>query len=223
MLQNIAGTRSFSKRDLAMLSLFGWLERTHRQLPMPNHADAMRMADQAPMKMRGMSWVVLLASAVAIISGFWGLLHVTYQTGFESATFVGPAKWAFGIEPWRKMESWVTTPRSPDYGADAAYLFGLGFTLFLAFMRSQFLWWPFHPVGYVVAGSFGLFRLWLPIFITWAIKSLLLRYGGLNAYRKAGPFFIGLICGEFAAAFVRTLVDLAFTLYLPPSSGVGGL
>lgn len=223
MLHNIAGTRAMSNRDLAMLSLFGWLERTHRQLPMPNHADAMRMADQSPIHMRGMSWVVLLASAVAILSGFWGLLHVTYHTGFESATFVGPAKWAFGIEPWRKMESFVTSPRDPDYGATGAYIFGLAFTLFLAFMRSQFLWWPFHPVGYVVSGSFGLFRLWLPIFITWTIKSLLLRYGGLNAYRKAGPFFIGLICGEFSAAFVRTLIDLIFTLYLPPSSGVGGL
>ncbi|MEI6504238.1 MAG: DUF6784 domain-containing protein, partial [Armatimonadota bacterium] len=121
------------------------------------------------------------------------------------------------------METWVTSPRSVDYGATGAYIFGLGFTLFLAFMRSQFLWWPFHPVGYLVSGSFGLFRLWLPIFITWLLKSLLLRYGGLKAYRKAWPFFIGLICGEFAAAFLRTIVDLVFTLYLPPSSGVGGL
>lgn len=223
MLQNIAGTRAFAKRDLAMLSLFGWLERTHRQLPMPNHGDALRLADQGPMEMRGMSLVVLLASAVAILAGFWGLLHVTYQTGFESATFVGPAKWAFGLEPWRKMSTWVNSPRDIDYGATGAYVFGLGFTLFLAFMRSQFLWWPFHPVGYLVSGSFGLFRLWLPIFITWAIKSVLLRYGGLNAYRKAWPFFIGLICGEFSAAFVRTVIDLIFTLYLPPSSGVGGL
>ena len=223
MLQNIAGTRAFGRRDLAMLSLYFWLERTHRQLPMPNHGDAMRIAQQARIDMRGMSKVVLFSSVVAILAGFWGLLHVTYQTGFESATFVGPAKWAFGVEPWRRMESLVTAPRDPDYGAVGAYVFGLGFTLFLAFMRSQFVWWPFHPVGYLVAGSFGLFRLWLPIFLTWLIKSLLLRYGGLNAYRKAWPFFIGLICGEFAAAFLRTVIDLIFTLYLPPSSGVGGL
>lgn len=223
LMQNIAGTRAFTTRDLALMSLFFWLDRTHRQLPMPIHGDAMRIGNQAPIKLRGLSTVILLTSAVAIIAAFWGMLHVTYQTGFESAKFVGPAKWAFGNDPWRRMAQWVSNPRNPDYGAVGAYGFGLAFTLFLAALRAQFVWWPFHPVGYLVAGSFGLFRLWLPIFITWLIKSLLLRYGGLNAYRKAWPFFIGLICGEFAAAFLRTLIDLAFTLYLPPSSGVGGL
>ncbi|MEN6643023.1 MAG: DUF6785 family protein [Armatimonadia bacterium] len=223
ILQNLAGTRAFTSRDLAAMSLFFWLHRTHRQLPMPIHGDLMRLGDQSPLNLRGLSRVVLLASAVAIVAAFWGMLHVTYQTGYESAKFVGPAKWAFGNDPWRKLQQAYSSPRSIDYGASGAYLFGLGFTLFLAAMRSQFLWWPFHPVGYLVSGSFGLFRLWLPIFITWTIKSLLLRYGGLDAYRKAWPFFIGLILGEFSGAFLRTVLDLVFTLYLPPSSGVGGL
>ena len=90
-------------------------------------------------------------------------------------------------------------------------------------MRTRFAWWPLHPVGYLVAGSFGLFRLWLPIFVTWLIKSLLLRYGGMSAYQKARPFFFGLIMGEFSAAFTRTAIDLVFNLHLPPESGVGGL
>ena len=90
-------------------------------------------------------------------------------------------------------------------------------------MRTRFVWWPFHPVGYLVAGSFGLFLMWVPIFVTWLIKSLLLRYGGLSAYRAARPFFFGLIFGEFSAAFLRTVIDLVFNLHLPPTSGVGGL
>jgi hypothetical protein len=146
-----------------------------------------------------------------------------YQIGYETAKFTGPAGWAFGNDPWRKLQSWLANPRRPQYGADVAYLFGVVFTLFLAAMRTHFVWWPFHPVGYVVAGSFGLFRLWLPIFLTWLLKSLLLRYGGMEAYRKARPFFIGLIFGEFSAAFARTLLDLAFDLHLPAESGVGGL
>ena len=47
--------------------------------------------------------------------------------------------------------------------------------------------WPFHPAGYLVSGSFGLMRLSLPIFVTWALKSVLLRYGGLGAHRRAQP------------------------------------
>jgi len=74
-----------------------------------------------------------------------------------------------------------------------------------------------------VAGSFGLFRLWLPIFVSWLIKVLLLRYGGLQAYRRALPFFIGLILGEFVTGFARTILDMALGLHLPPESGIGGL
>ncbi len=223
ILQNLVGGRAFSARDLTMMTLFFWLHRTHRQLPMPVDADMMRIGRQSPLDMRGLSKVVLLAAAVAIICAFWGFLHVTYNTGYDSAKFVGVIKWAFGDDPWRKLATWLHSPRRPDYGASGAYAFGMGFTVLLAYLRSQFVWWPFHPVGYLVAGSFGLFRLWLPIFLTWLVKSLLLRYGGLEAYRKAWPFFIGLILGEFSAAFLRTVVDLAFTLYLPASSGVGGL
>jgi len=223
MLQNIAGTAVWSKRDLAVMSLYFWLVRTHRQLPMPVQADALRIGEQSRLRLPGLSRVILLASGVGILSAFWAYLHVMYQTGYESAKFTGPAGWAFGNDPWRKLDLWLTNPRCPDYGASGAYLFGAAFTLFLAAMRTHFVWWPFHPAGYLVSGSFGLFRLWLPIFLTWLVKSLLLRYGGLSAYHQARPFFLGLILGEFSAAFLRTIIDLVFNLHLPPTSGVGGL
>ena len=53
------------------------------------------------------------------------MLHVTYQTGFERAKFRGPALWAFGPEPWRRMESLIQNPTPPDVGARWAYLFGV--------------------------------------------------------------------------------------------------
>jgi hypothetical protein len=146
-----------------------------------------------------------------------------YGVGYESAKFRGPALWAFGHEPWQKLDTWFASPQKPDNGTVGAYAFGCLFTLFLAAMRSRFLWWPFHPVGYLVAGSFGLFRLWLPIFLSWLVKVLILRYGGLRGYRRVLPFFIGLVLGEFSAGCLRTLLDMIFGLYLPPESGIGGL
>ncbi|MGC9317110.1 MAG: DUF6785 family protein [Armatimonadota bacterium] len=223
ILQNIAGGAAWSARDLSVMSLYFWLVRTHRQLPMPAQADCLRIGDQAGLRLRGLSPVILGASALGIVAAFWALLHVTYQTGYETAKFTGPAGWAFGNAPWQKLDAWLTNPRTPQYAATGGYVYGIAFTLVLAAMRTRFVWWPFHPVGYLVSGSFGLFRLWLPIFLTWLIKSLLLRYGGLPAYRRARPFFFGLIFGEFTAAFARTVLDLIFELRLPPASGVGGL
>ncbi len=223
MLQNIAGGKAWTKGDLSVMTLYFWTCRTHRQLPMPIHGDAFRIGERAGISLPGLAGVILGASALAILAAFWAFLHVMYQVGYDTATFTGPAKWAFGNEPWVKLSQWLGSPREANYGASAAYAFGAAFTGLLWIMRARFAWWPLHPVGYLVAGSFGLFRLWLPIFVTWLIKSMLLRYGGMSAYQKARPFFFGLIMGEFSAAFTRTAIDLVFNLHLPPESGVGGL
>jgi len=136
---------------------------------------------------------ILIASLLGTAAAFWAYLHTMYAVGYESAKFRGPGIWAFGQEPWQKLDNWITSPQQADPGTLGAYAFGCLCTLFLASMRTRFIWWPFHPAGYLVAGSFGLFRLWLPIFVSWLAKVLILRYGGLRAYRRALPFFLGLI------------------------------
>ncbi|MFI4983013.1 MAG: DUF6785 family protein, partial [Nevskiales bacterium] len=212
-----------SSGDLTTMSLFFWLTRTHRQFPMQNQVDSFRLGRRSELSLRGLTGVILLASAVGTVAAFWALLHVTYQTGYESAKFRGPAVWAFGNDPWQKLDNWLQSPQPPDTGAIGAYLFGMVMAAFLALMRSWFVDWPFHPAGYLVAGSFGLMRLWLPVFLAWAVKTIVLRYGGLRGYRAALPFFLGLVLGEFTAGFLRTVLDGAFGLYLPPESGIGGL
>ena len=223
VMQRVAGTAAFSRRDLTAMTLLFYLTRTHRQFPMGNYVDALRLGDRTGIKLRAQSKVMMGATALAILCAFWAYLHVIHQVGYESAKFAPVLKWAFGQDPWYRLNGWIAAPRRPDYGACGAYVFGIAFTAFLAAMRARFVWWPFHPAGYLVSGSFGLMRLGLPIFVTWAIKSLLLRYGGLGAHRRAQPFFVGLILGEFLAGFLRTVIDLVFNLHLPPESGIGGL
>lgn len=223
VLINSAGTSSWSRGDMTGMSLFFWLSRTHRQFPIEGQLDGIQLAHRIDSPLPQMTIVILAASALGIVATFWAFLHTMYQTGFSSAHFEGPALWAFGDWPWERMGSWISTPQPPDTGSLEGYTFGCLFALFLAAMRLRFYWWPFHPVGYMVAGSYGLFRIWLPVFISWLAKSLILRYGGLRGYRVALPFFIGLILGEFGAGFLRTMLDLAFGLHLPASSGIGGL
>ena len=223
VMQRVAGTNSWTPNELTVMTLFFWMTRTHRQLPMQNHADAMRLGHRTGTSLSSLTKLILLASFFGTVVAFWAFLHSTYSVGLESAKFRGPAGWAFGQDPWGRLEGWLSSPQKPDTGALGAYVFGCLFSLFLAGMRARFVWWPFHPAGYLVAGSFGLFRLWLPIFVSWFCKVMILRYGGLRAYKTALPFFIGLILGEFSAGFLRTVLDLTFHLHLPPESGIGGL
>jgi hypothetical protein len=223
VLQRVSGTAAWTRGDLTVMTLFFFLSRTHRQFPMQTHVDALRLGKKTNTHLPALTIAIVLATGVGAVAAFWAYLHSTYVVGLESAKFRGPAMWAFGNEPWSKLDGWLTSPQQADPGSIMAYAFGTLFTVFLAGMRTRFVWWPFHPAGYLVAGSFGLFRLWLPIFVSWLAKVLILRYGGLKTYQRALPFFIGLVLGEFATGFARTVLDMIFGWHLPPESGIGGL
>jgi len=99
--------------------------------------------------------------------------------------------------------------------ATVCFLLGAGFTVLLALMRLQFYWWPLHPLGFVMCGSWSLIVYWFAIFLAWGVKSLIVHYAGLSGYRRARPFFLGLIFGEMGMAVVLTLLDALWHIPAP--------
>ena len=94
--------------------------------------------------------------------------------------------------------------------------------IFLALMRTRFLWWPFHPVGYVMANTPTMKNTWTPFMIAWLVKAWVLRYGGAKLYRRLLPFFLGLIVGAvpgFSAANT-IIILLPLTLAMDPEMGL---
>jgi len=76
---------------------------------------------------------------------------------------------------------------------------GVGFNVGLGCLiaRRLFIWWPFHPAGYVIGATWSLNLLWLSIFISWATKLIILRFGRLKLHREASAFFlacVGRVC-----------------------------
>jgi hypothetical protein len=45
------------------------------------------------------------------------------------------------------------------------------------------------------------------ITISWVLKGVLLRYGGLRAHQRALPFFLGLIVGDASTSLVATALS----------------
>jgi hypothetical protein len=209
--------------DNTVLTLWFWLNRTQRNYNLQHQLHGLRLAARSETSLRSFSLALGLATVVGVPAAFWAMAHVTFQAGLEGGKFTGPAGWAFGWDPWQQLGVRLSQPPAIDHGWVWAYGFGALVTGLLLLARQQLVWWPLHPAGWVVSNSFALMRLWVPIFLTWAIKSLVLRYGGLRAYRAALPFFLGLAIGEFSAGLFRTLVDLAFGLHLPSGAGIGGL
>jgi hypothetical protein len=66
-------------------------------------------------------------------------------------------------------------------------------------LRLRFVGFLLHPLGYVMTCSYG-DLIWGSFLVVWLLKSLVLRYGGINLFRKTVPFFLGLAFGHFAVA-----------------------
>jgi len=104
-------------------------------------------------------------------------------------------QWSNGITPGRQAFS-----RPLHIGIGAA----LAGALQVACLRIP--GWPLHPIGILTIG-WDVSRCWFGFFLGWAIKVLILRYGGSRLYRRAMPLFLGIIVGD--------VINLVFWGLLP--------
>ncbi len=205
LLPRVVGVRPLGVRNLTMFSMFWFLNRAHYSDPMPHQLEAFKMADTMKIENKGLLRVLVLATIFAIPCFFWVFLHACYQTGMEKRVF-----W-FGWESYNRLGAWLAYPLTPD--SSTAYV-GVGFlaTVGIALMRSRFLWFILHPAGYAISDRWGMTVCWLPIFISWGIKLVLLKWGGLKTYRRATPLFLGLILGEFIVGITWEAIGLILGL-----------
>ena len=86
---------------------------------------------------------------------------------------------------------------------------GLGAAIEGALIGAQyrFAWWPLHPIGFIIANGWLTNTLWFSVFIGWAAKSLVMRYGGMKRYLEMKPLFLGLILGEAVIGGVWMTLD----------------
>ena len=197
ILTNIFGSdgRIIPPRQLTLLKLYFWFNRAYRAHPMPIQLESFKIAQQTGIPMASMANALILAAAVGVVAAFWAQVHMYYVYGM-SAKMSTVATW-FGKEPFLQLASWLRAGKPPNVGKMGAYTAGFLFTLLLMALRVRFVWWPFHPVGYAISSSWSMNCLWLPILIAWVIKWVMLRYAGFKSFRRAIPFALGLILGEF--------------------------
>ena len=167
---------------------------------MPQQLEGFKLAERAHINNRRLLWMMVIANFIAPLATFWAYLHIMYQNG---ATQNWP-----GAEAFDRLAKWLAYSGPLDVKAIVFMGTGLVFAIFLFLMRLKFLWWPFHPAGYAVSGSWSMNNIWFCILISWVVKGLLLRQGGLKVYQKAIPFFLGLILGEFTVGSLWTIIGI---------------
>jgi hypothetical protein len=218
VLPNIFSPTSFDRPTLAVFSLCFGFNRAYRGHPMPIQLEGFAIAqrgerDAAARRVfsRQLFFCLLAAGFVGPLVAFWALLHLGYAHGAASGE-IGPPNVLsiFGSEAWGRYTSWVRVPQPARPPMGLAVVVGMGFALLLNAVRIRVIGFPFHPIGYAVASSWGMNVLWMPMLLAWVVKVLVLRYGGLGLYRRVLPLCYGVIIGECVAGSLWTIVGILF-------------
>ena len=205
----VGGTMNIRNRDLTVLSLLWWFNRAYRSHPIGNNIEGLQMAAETRSPSRAVAAAIVLAAVLGVLAVFWGWLHYAYSLGVASKWLGGDAR---GVEMCSNLQSWIENPREANFGSLFAVAAGFGVTMLLAAARTAYVGWPLHPVAYALSASWSIHLVWMPMLIAWIAKTLILRYGGLQTYRRALPLFFGLILGESVVGCAWPIVGLLFDL-----------
>jgi hypothetical protein len=172
----------------------------------PLQMEGFKMVQAARVHARGLVVAMFVAAVVGLLVAYLAVLTPLYSLGADSAKvgFEGPTSAYAPLITWTSGVAPGSLHRGFAMGGACV------FTFFLYAMRSRFFWWPFHPMGYVLAPMWFTHHLWMSVFVAWTIKALILRYGGLRAYAKALPFFLGLVLGDCVIGSIWALLNLLF-------------
>jgi len=137
--------------------------------------------------------VTIVVSVASLYSNGGLQSYSFFASGSATTSFKNAASAINGNYPWHWQNlAWMA--------------FGALMVLMMMTLRSRLLWFPLHPLGYLVAPGYAIKRLWFSFFLGWLIKSLVMKYGGSDAYRNLRPFMIGLILGNVVAMVFWVLI-----------------
>jgi len=219
LVRIVAPIHSLGAANLTMLSFCDNLfTRDLRGLVLTGYLDSTKIVDSTKMSRRSLAGVLCVGVAVAFIVAV--ALNISIPYHISANAMDAYLEKSSPISFWTDYSQYVKPGMAPRNDSSWQIPFGavLGvvFTLFLTFMRSRFYWWPLHPLGYALAGSWTTVLFWFPCFVAWLLKALSIRYGGITFYTKARPLFLGMILGEFGIAVVSVLANLVFKSSPPP-------
>ena len=172
-----------------------------REFMMPNIMNSLKAADEVKVKRQQLLLALGVSMVIGLVVSYYSVLKISYRYG---APYTGGSGYLY------QLESLLLNPKKgTDWTNTGFMLFGSLFTLWLMWMRQVFLWWPFHPIGYMMLSAWASFKLWFSIFLGWSMKFAIVKYGGLRAYRSARPIFLGLVLGEMVCAGLWAIIGMA--------------
>ena len=165
--------------------------------------NGLRLGSELQRGQRRLGWAIAAAMLLTWVLSMWYTLYLAYSHGSVNMYI----STHYATEPSRLAAKYLANPIEPSL---SGWLWtgggGLVMGLLLA-ARRYLLWWPLHPLGFVVSFGRVMEGIWSSIFFAWLVKCFILRLGGAAAYRKMQPFFLGMALGHICAGGVWLVID----------------
>ena len=204
IIVTLLGPNLIGKASMTGMATMYWFNRCYRAHPMPNQLEAFKMAEGKPMSTRGVIWTIVFASVLGVAVTYWTNLHVTYHAGAQ-AKCLGFKDWV-GAQSYDPLAGWLRGWQRLSPTRIGYMVGGFAMVFALRAVRGAFIWWPFHPAGYALAVSYAMDYFWFAFFVSWFLKSVLVRYGGMKWHNGAVPFFLGAILGDYTFGSIWAII-----------------
>jgi len=205
----ILGSGSLSPQNLLGLGLGSAFARNWKALPMVVPAHIARLKSVMRIEGRTLFLWCAVAFGISLLIALYFTVYSGYRLG-GAANFYqriyGDGRFYGLVGTWLKNSTHVT-------GTEIIFLLiGAATVMGITVARYLFPWWPLSPIGFVVAAGGTVRSAFLPIFLVWLLKVILLRAGGMKMYRSTQPLILGILIGHIVGAALSILADV---LYFP--------
>jgi len=206
LVHTAVGTWAIGRKGLLATYWVSIWNGDARTSVMTSAIHGMRACSDRKHSYRRLFGAMMLAVVIAWVFSTVTTILFAYKYGG-----VNLRSWYFQISPNRSLNSFARLVTEGLRGPNVRGLLaaGTGAAVMLAFSvaRYAFVWWPLNPVALPLSVALLTQYLWLSFFISWVIKSLILRYGGPGLFRRFRPFFLGLVLGQYAGSAFWIVID----------------
>ena len=177
-------------------------------LPALSHAG--KVSEGARTNRRQLMTAMSLAFVVSFVTCVLLTIYLGYRDGaynFNSWEITRAAERAFP-----STVNAIKGPKNPffvKHPEEVGFLgAGMAMMALLIYLRHQFTWWPLHPVGLAMSGSYLARRTSFTVFVAWLVKLVMLKVGGPAFYGRSRPLFVGLLVGYVVGVALSSAIDV---------------
>ncbi len=178
--------------NVLLLWYYGFLSRGYLQSSMALHSDTFRIGEDTNSHPLTQTVAGIVGIVLAVLLGHYLILKACYTYGYNS---MHATPLTVGMNAAMSVTSAIEYPTAPDRAKSLMGLFGVLTAGGLIWARRVWLRFPLHPLGYAMAMAYGNI-LWGPFLVAGFIKWVVLRVGGVGAYRRVQACFLGMVLGH---------------------------